>query len=210
MSDRSILVDGLAQLGIAHDVAQADALISYLALLIKWNKTYNLISRKEVDNLIALHLLDSLAVLPYIDRPRVIDVGSGAGLPGMPLAIMLPQTQLELLDSNGKKARFRTQATMELGLKNVTVVNQRAEAYQPPSGFDIVISRAFATIADMLKVAGHLVAADGCFLAMKGIYPEQELAELPAGFECEGVHALSVPGLNAERHLVVIKRSTES
>ncbi len=206
MSERDILLRGAEQMGVALSDTQAEQLLAYLGMLLKWNKVYNLISRKDSDNLVALHLLDSLSVLPYINGSRVIDVGTGAGLPGMPLAIMRPDCAFTLLDSNGKKGRFRTQAAIELGLKNVTVVAERAELFEPGDGFDSVMSRAFATLADMLNVAGHMVADGGRFLAMKGVYPEQEMAELPAGFEVEAVHELSVPELGAERHLVIIRR----
>lgn len=209
MDDRQCLRDGAARMGIALTAAQEDSLLHYLALLLKWNKVYNLISRREADNLVALHLLDSLSVLPYISGPRVVDVGSGAGLPGIPLAIMRPDCHFTVLDSNGKKGRFRTQAAIELGLKNVAVVSARAEEYQPEPRFDQVISRAFATIADMLAVAGHLAAPGGRFLAMKGLYPHEELAELPAGYRLETVHILEVPDLGAERHLAIVARAAD-
>lgn len=209
MDGRQTLREGAARMGIALTREQEDALLHYLALLLKWNKVYNLISRRASDNLVALHLLDSLSVLPYISGPRVVDVGSGAGLPGMPLAIMLPDCHFTLLDSNGKKGGFRTQAAIELGLKNVTVVSARAEEFHPEPGFEQVISRAFATIADMLAVAGHLAAPGGRFLAMKGLYPHDELAELaemPPEYRLEAVHTLEVPALGAERHLAIVAR----
>jgi len=206
MNDKDLLIKGLAQLGLdLSDVAQQQ-LLDYLALLLKWNKVHNLISRKESDNLVVRHLLDSLVALPYIKGSRVVDVGSGAGLPGIPLAIACPQCHFTLLDCNSKKARFRNQAVIELGLKNVTVVDARAEEYLPDQGFDSVISRAFATIADMLAVAGHLAAPGGRFLALKGVYPEQELAELPGGYRLDVVHPLDVPFLGAERHLAIVAR----
>jgi len=206
MSDKCLLIKGLAQLDLLLADAAQQQLLDYLALLQKWNKVYNLISRKESDNLVVRHLLDSLSVLPYINGSRVVDVGSGAGLPGMPLAIANPQCHFTLLDCNSKKASFRNQAVIELGLKNVTVVDTRAEKFRSEQGFDSVISRAFATIADMLAVAGHLAAPGGQFLAMKGVYPEQELAELPEGYQLEAVQPLDVPFLGAERHLAVVTR----
>jgi len=209
VSDKEVLAKGLAQLGLdLSDVAQQQ-LLDYLALLQKWNKVHNLISRKESDNLVVRHLLDSLAALPYINGSRVVDVGSGAGLPGIPLAIACPRCHFTLLDCNSKKARFRNQAVIELGLKNVTVVDARAEEYRPEQGFDSVISRAFATIADMLEVAGHLAAPGGRFLALKGVYPEQELAELPDGYRLDVVHPLDVPLLGAERHLAIVVRAED-
>lgn len=206
MSEKDVLIKGLAQLDLDLADAAQQQLLDYLALLQKWNKVHNLISRKESDNLVVRHLLDSLVALPYIKGSRVVDVGSGAGLPGIPLAIACPQCHFTLLDCNSKKARFRNQAVIELGLRNVTVVDARAEEYRPEQGFDSVISRAFATIADMLAVAGHLAVPGGRFLALKGIYPEQELAELPDGYRLDVVHPLDVPFLGAERHLVIVAR----
>jgi len=210
MNNRDVLSKGLVRLELdLTDMAQQQ-LLDYLALLQKWNKVYNLISRKESDNLVVRHLLDSLVVLPYINsRARIVDVGSGAGLPGIPLAIACPQCHFTLLDCNSKKARFRSQAVIELGLKNVTVVDARAEEYESEQGFDVVISRAFATIADMLVVAGHLAAPSGRFLALKGVYPEQELAALPDAYRLDEVHPLDVPFLGAERHLAIVARSAD-
>lgn len=202
--DRKRLFDGAAKMGIALTEEQQDALLHYLALLFKWNKVYALVSRREGDDWVARHLLDSLAVLPYINGSRVIDVGSGAGLPGIPLALMCPDKQFTLLDSNSKKARFMTQAVIELGLKNVTVVDQRAEEFRPEPGYDCVISRAFATIADMLKVTGHLAISTAQFLAMKGVYPGDELEQLLPGFHVEAVHVLAVPYQQGDRHLAVM------
>ena len=206
MSDKDVLIKGLALLELDLTDAAQQQLLDYLALLQKWNKVHNLISRKESDNLVVRHLLDSLVALPYIKGSRIVDVGSGAGLPGIPLAIACPQCHFTLLDCNSKKARFRNQAIIELGLKNVTVVDARAEEYRPDQGFDSVISRAFATIVDMLAVAGHLAAPGGRFLALKGVYPEQELAELPDGYRLDVVHPLDVPFLGAERHLAIVAR----
>ena len=204
MDDRQRLRQGAARLGIDMSAAQEGTLLHYLTLLVKWNKVYALVSRRDGDDWVARHLLDSLAVLPYINGSRVIDVGSGAGLPGIPLALLCPEKQFFLLDSNSKKARFMTQAVIELGLKNVEVVDQRAEEFKPEAGFDCVISRAFATLADMLAVAGHLAARGGRFVAMKGVFPAVELADLPPGFHVEAVHALAIPFQPGERHVVVV------
>lgn len=154
--------------------------------------------------MVVRHLLDSLSVLPYISGERVIDVGSGAGLPGIPLALARPECQFVLLDSNANKGRFRTQAMIELGLKNVTVLTERVERYSPECGFDSVVSRAFASIDDMLNVTGHLVSDNGQFLAMKGVHPDAELAALSSNYRLLSVHNLDVPLLGAERHLAVI------
>ncbi len=207
MSDRQKLIDGASRMGIDLTEAQQDALLSYMAMLLKWNKVYNLISRKETDNIVEVHLLDSLSALPYINGTSVIDVGTGAGLPGIPLAIMRPDCQFTLLDSNGKKGRFRTQAVIELGLKNVTVVNERAEDFDPGNGFDTVISRAFATIANMLSVSGHMVGAQGKFLAMKGVNPLEEIEEIPSEYQVEAVYPLEVSYLGAERHMVILAKA---
>jgi len=203
--DQRRLHKGAAQMGI--ELTEEQGLLNYLALLQKWNKVYALISRKDGDDWVTRHLLDSLAVLPYINGSRVIDVGSGAGLPGIPLALMCPERQFTLLDSNNKKTRFMTQAYIELGLKNVEVKHCRVEELDAGPGFDSVFSRAFATIADMLAIAGHLASDNGKFLAMKGVYPTEEVAALPPGYQVEAVHVLRVPFETGERHLAVVVRS---
>jgi 16S rRNA (guanine527-N7)-methyltransferase len=153
--------------------------------------------------MVTRHLLDSLAIRPYLAGPRVLDIGTGAGLPGIPLAVACPDISFTLLDANAKKTRFVTQAVAELGLKNVEVVQERAENYRPAEKFDTLVSRAFASIADMLAATRHLCAPRGRFLAMKGACPEEELAAVPAGFSNQVV-ALTVPGLAAQRHLVIL------
>ncbi len=204
MDEKRQLAEGLAQMGLSLDEAIQDRLLHFLNLMRKWNRVYNLTSRKDMDNMVARHLLDSLALVPYLNGSRLIDVGSGAGLPAIPLALACPEKQFVSLDCVTKKGRFRTQAMIELGLKNMEVVTSRVEAYQPEVGFDSVVSRAFATVSDMLAVSGHLVADDGVFLAMKGVYPEEELADIPAQFRVEVVHELQVPYLSAARHLAVV------
>ncbi len=204
MDEKRQLAEGLAQMGLSLDEAIQDRLLHFLNLMRKWNRVYNLTSRKDMDNMVARHLLDSLALVPHLKGSRLVDVGSGAGLPAIPLALACPEKQFVSLDCVTKKGRFRTQAMIELGLKNMEVVTSRVEAYQPEVGFDSVVSRAFATISDMLAVSGHLVADDGVFLAMKGVYPEEELADIPAQFRVEVVHELQVPYLSAARHLAVV------
>ncbi len=204
MDEKRQLAEGLAQMGLPLDEATQDRLLHFLNLMRKWNRVYNLTSRKDMDNMVARHLLDSLALVPYLNGSRLVDVGSGAGLPAIPLALACPEKQFVSLDCVTKKGRFRTQAMIELGLKNMEVVTSRVEAYQPEVGFDSVVSRAFATVSDMLAVSGHLVADDGVFLAMKGVYPEEELADIPAQFRVEVVHELQVPYLSAARHLAVV------
>ena len=196
---------GLEALGLPLAGAQRAGLLAYVALLAKWNRAYNLTAVREPREMVSRHLLDSLAVAPHLSGTRLVDVGSGAGLPGIPLALACPERTVVLLDSNGKKTRFMTQAAAELGLGNVSVVHSRVEAYAPEPRFDLVISRAFASLADMLRTTAHLVTAQGRFLAMKGAYPAAELEALPEGFVLEEAIRLRVPGLDAERHLIALR-----
>ena len=204
----AILSSGLAQLGLNCSLAVQARLRDYVQLLDKWNRVYNLTSVRDPTEMVTRHILDSLVVLPYLRGTRVLDVGTGAGLPGIPLAIvsdeMCPEREFVLLDSNSKKTRFVQQAVAELALTNVQVVHQRAEEFSPAVLFDVVVSRAFATVADMLKNSGRHCAQDGVVLAMKGTEPVDELQEIPAAYAVEAVHSLKVPGLKGERHLVVI------
>jgi 16S rRNA (guanine527-N7)-methyltransferase len=180
-------------------------LIHYLDLLQRWNQVYNLTAIRDVHDMVTLHLLDSLSISPYLHGSRILDVGTGAGLPGIPLALTWPDKHFVLLDSNSKKTRFLTQAKVDLGLKNIEVVHARCDDYQF-TGFDTIVSRAFSSIAVMLANTQHLIAADGQFLAMKGIYPEQEIQDIPPGFIVVGVHKIIIKGLAAERHVVCIQR----
>jgi 16S rRNA (guanine527-N7)-methyltransferase len=198
------LAEGVGRLGLALGGAEQARLLAYLDLLAKWNRIYNLTAVRDPDEMLTLHLLDSLSVTPWVQGERVLDVGSGAGLPGIPLAIALPRFRFTLLDSNAKKTRFMIQAVAELGLDNVRVEQARVSEFKPEKSFNTVISRAFASIADFLDGAGHLSAADGQLLAMKGVYPRQELEGLPPGFRLESVQKLMVPGLKAERHLAIL------
>lgn len=199
------LARGLTQLGLdLPDTVQAK-LLQFIALLAKWNRAYNLTAVREPAAMIPRHLLDSLAVLPYLQGPRVLDVGSGAGLPGIPLALARPDMQFTLLDSNGKKTRFMTQAVMELGLANVNVVQSRVEDYQASVPFETVITRAFAAVVDVIAATGRLCAPQGQMLLMKGAYPITELEALPTGVTLRESVRLQVPGLDAERHLLVIR-----
>lgn len=202
------LNDGCQDLGIELTEFQIHQIGTYVEALYKWNKAYNLTAVKNVDDMLVVHVLDSLSVveplLHYIGE-RIVDVGTGAGLPGLLLAIVYPQLQVHLLDTNGKKTRFLMQCTHQLGLDNVTVINQRVEQYQAPVTYDVVISRAFAAINDMLIGCQHLLAKKGVFAAMKGQYPTQEIAHMPTGFVIEKSVVLTVPSLNAKRHLLFIK-----
>jgi len=201
------LADGLLQLGIVLPETAQQTLLAYIDLLARWNQRYNLTGIKNPADMVTRHLLDSLAVLPNLEGPRILDVGSGAGLPGIPLAVACPQYHFVLLDSAGKKTRFMLQAVADLGLANVEVVQSRVEAYQPAEKFNTVISRAFASLDEMLRLTSHLCRHDGVFLAMKGQPGEEELAQLPAPFVLRDVVALQVPGLEAARHLVIICRN---
>lgn len=203
MSQQQILADGLSALGIALPEPVQQKLLDYLALLVKWNKVHNLTAVRDPDEMVTLHLLDSLSVLPHVACSSLLDVGSGAGLPGIPLAIVRPDLQVTVLDSSHKKTTFQRQAKAELGLCNLDVVCARVEDYKPAGRFDCIISRAFSDIAEFMKLTSHLLADGGHWLAMKGVYPYDELAQIKeATFE---VMPLEVPGLQAQRHLVFIR-----
>ncbi len=203
------LANGITRLGFSLSEETQLQLLQYLALISKWNRVHNLTAVRAPETMLVRHLLDSLAVLPYIAGPHIIDVGSGAGLPGIPLALAHPDWQVVLVESNQKKVAFLQQARIELELKNVEVVAERVENFSSIVGFNTIISRAFSDLADFVKLAGHLCAegsVDGRLVAMKGVYPDEELAQIPAQFIVEQVVSLAVPGLEAERHLVMIKR----
>jgi 16S rRNA (guanine527-N7)-methyltransferase len=193
-----------AALGVALADAQVAALERYLDLLEKWNRVYNLTAIRERSRMVTHHLLDSLAVLPHLRGPRVLDVGSGAGLPGIPIAIAGPALQVTLLESNHKKSAFLTQAVAELSLANVQVVTERVESWQPEARFDTIVSRAFAELGEFVALAGRLLAPQGVLAAMKGVHPFEEIERLPQGYRVERVVRLGVPGLDAERHLVLM------
>jgi 16S rRNA (guanine527-N7)-methyltransferase len=190
----------------ALDGDQQSALLGYLALLEKWNKVYNLTAVRDPAQMVPQHLLDALSIRPYLHGERILDVGTGAGLPGIPLAIAEPQREFVLLDSALKRTRFVTQAVAELGLKNVEVVQARIEDYQPTALFDTITSRAFTATGDFVAATGHLLADNGRLLAMKGKLPEQEINSLPDQWVCE-VHKLAVPGVIGERHILLIMQN---
>ncbi|TXH68200.1 MAG: 16S rRNA (guanine(527)-N(7))-methyltransferase RsmG [Thiothrix sp.] len=196
-----------AELGLDLSTGQDQQLQLYLELLQRWNKVYNLTAVRDPAQMLTLHLWDSLAVVPFIQADACLDVGSGAGLPGIPLAILRPQQEFTLLDTNGKKTRFMQQAALELGLSNLKVVQARVEHWQPVQRFTAIISRAFASLADFVTVSGMHLATQGSLYAMKGRYPESEIAELPVGWKLARSHSLSVPGLEAERHLLELTRT---
>ena len=190
------------ELALAVSAEQADQLLAFKRLLAKWNRVYNLTSIDRPEEMVRLHLLDSLAIHPYLKGQRILDVGTGAGLPGIPLAIVNPNREFVLLDSNSKKTRFVTQAAIELGLKNVSVAHARIEQYRPEQGFDMVMCRAFASLADIVAGTARLLNAGGSILAQKGKLQSAELGEVE-GVEFQA-YSLRVPGLDAERHLVAI------
>ena len=199
-----LLDDGLAQLALPVSAAAADKLRAFIALLEKWNQAYNLTAVREPTQMVSRHVLDSLAVLPHVRGPRVLDIGTGPGLPGIPLALAKPDWHFTLLDANAKKTRFVTQAVAELKLGNVEVVQARVEKFAPTQQWDTVVTRAFGSLAEIIAAAGHLVAPHGRLVAMKGVYPEEELSALPAGFAVQAVEALTVPQLTAARHVVIV------
>ncbi|MEQ9464266.1 MAG: 16S rRNA (guanine(527)-N(7))-methyltransferase RsmG [Haliea sp.] len=198
----SQLSRGITALGLRASTDQQAQLLAYLALLCKWNRAYNLTAVRDPADMVTRHLLDSLALVPRLSGSRCIDVGTGAGLPGIPLAIMFPDREFHLLDSNGKKTRFLFQVKTGLALSNITIHHARVEAFTPAGKFDVVLSRAFASLADMVAGAGHLLQPDGVFLAMKGARPDDEIALLPGRCRVLGVYPLQVPGLDEQRHLV--------
>ena len=198
----------LASGGITLPAAASGQLAQYLALLAKWNRTFNLTAIREPERMITHHVLDALAVLPHLPQReglRLLDVGSGGGVPGIPLAIARPGWRVVMLDSNHKKSAFVQQAVIELALGNAEAVTARVEDYAPGAPFDIVISRAFSDLATFAQASARHLAPGGQLIAMKGVHPDEEIAALPSGVRVVGTHALSVPGLHAKRHLIVME-----
>jgi 16S rRNA (guanine527-N7)-methyltransferase len=207
-----LLVDGVRELGLELSDAQLAKLLDYVALLSKWNAVYNLTAIRDPRQMLIQHILDSLSIVPHL-APRgpssVLDVGSGGGLPGIVLAIVLPDWTITVNDIVHKKTAFQAQAKAELGLANLSVVTGRVETLQPgaevPAKFDVIVSRAFAELADFVTLARHLVAEQGAIWAMKGVRPEGEIERLPAGAHVEQIIRLKVPSLDAERHLIKVR-----
>ena len=208
---RNQLLRGATEMSVSLNDGQIEKLLAYVREFEKWNKAYNLSAVRDIRQMVARHLLDSLSVVPWFtankkfSAARVIDVGTGGGLPGIPLAIMFPEQQFTLLDSNGKKTRFLFQVKTLLGLTNVTIENRRVEEFKPEQKFDVVISRAFASLQDMTDGCAHMLASGGIFLAMKGIFPQDELAPIADKIELLESVKLLVAETDGERHLLVLQ-----
>jgi 16S rRNA (guanine527-N7)-methyltransferase len=202
---RARLDAGLESMGLDVDEAQRRASIDYLQLLARWNRAFNLTAVRDPLEMVARHLLDSLAVAPFLDGESVLDLGTGAGLPGIPLAILQPQRRFTLLDSNGKKVRFVRQAVLTLGLANVTPVQARAGAYRAPEKFATIVARAVGSLAELRAAAADLARRPGCLLALKGREPLAELADPALANDEPIVHRLAVPFLEGDRHLIEIR-----
>lgn len=198
---------GARELGVELSESQHTQLLAYLALLIKWNKAYNLTAVRNPDEMVSRHLLDSLSVVRFIEGDRQLDVGSGGGMPGIPLAVLFPDMKFTVLDSNGKKTRFLTQVKLELGLANLEVIHSRAEAFRPALPFNGIISRAFSSLEDFTQWTRHMGDGETRWLAMKGLHPADELVALPADFSLESAQALAVPGCQGQRHLLILRRT---
>ena len=207
---RPQLEAGLRALGL--DAALAEPLLAYLALLARWNRTYNLTAVRDPQEMVGKHLLDSLVMHPFVDAlaargGTLADLGTGPGLPGIPLAIVKPGLKVTLVESNGKQARFLREAVRQLGLTDVRVAESRIEAVDEPGAYDAITARALATLPLILELGGHLLKPEGTLLAMKGIYPADEIAGLPEGWAVTASHPLRVPGVEAERHLIEVRRA---
>ena len=202
-----VLIAGAAELGIALSAEQAGQLLRLLDELDDWNQRMNLTAIRARGQQITKHLLDSLAIHSYVRGTRVADIGTGAGFPGLPLAVAMPQLELTLVDSTAKKLKFVEHAAQTLGLRNVQTVHARAESYRPNERFDCVVSRAVGPIETFVKWSGHLCVGGGRLLAMKGRYPTDELEHIPNGWKLATVHRLNIPGLDEQRHLVELCRS---
>lgn len=207
MSAPERLAEGISRLKLDIDFVTQQRLLAYGALLMKWNRVYNLTAIRDEAAMVDLHLLDSLTVLPYVDFSSIADIGSGGGLPGIPLAICRPDMQVTLVETVGKKASFLQQARIELGLSNLTVCNERVENLQVDRPFEAITSRAFSSLRDFVTLTEHLTGPAGLWLAMKGVYPKDEIADLPTDFALTRTVPLNVPGVDVERHLLFISRN---
>lgn len=196
-----------ALVGVELPDSARDALLAYIGLLHRWNKAYNLTAVRDPAEMVSRHVIDSLSVLPWLRGETLLDAGTGAGLPGVPLAVVRPELQVTLLDSAGKKVRFLRQVQRELRLHNLFPVQARLEEYSPPVGFDMIISRAFADLSGFAAAARHLMRPDTRLLAMKGRRPDEEITRLPSWIRVEAVEELFSPGLHEQRHLVIMSLS---
>jgi 16S rRNA (guanine527-N7)-methyltransferase len=210
MSMADQLKRGLIALGLTLERDIQQRLLDYIALIEKWNRVYNLTAIREPEKMVSHHLLDSLAVAPHLHAKRLLDVGSGAGLPGIPLALAKPDAHVTLLDSNHKKAAFLNQAVIELKLKNAEVCSERVESWQTQNRFDVIISRAFSDMGEFVRITRHLLAPGGMFAAMKGLHPYEEIDKLPPGCKVQQVLSLAIPGLEGARHLVLIGQDEQA
>jgi 16S rRNA (guanine527-N7)-methyltransferase len=207
VDERSILIDAAGSFGLQLTAASADRLLKLIDELLRWNRTYNLTAITERNEMITHHLLDSLSVQSALHGTSVADVGTGAGFPGLPLAVVEPERRFTLIDSNNKKVRFVSHAAHLLGLANVTAVHSRSESFKVAAPFDTVIARAFAALPELLKLVAPLCGPSTRVLAMKGKRPDEEIAGVPSAWRVVEVRALQIPGLNAERHLVTLQRA---
>lgn len=205
---REELASGLAAFNIELSPPQVDALLGFIDLLIRWNRAYNLTGTSDPREILQRHILDSLSILPFLQGDRVLDIGTGAGLPGVPLAICCPEREFHLLDSNGKKIRFLFEVKTRLRLANLVLIHGRAENYRYEQGFDTVLSRAVASLGDLVRLSAPLLGPTGCMLAMKGKLAASELAEVEPPYTVRSVQTLQVPGANAVRQIVCIDHDT--
>lgn len=206
MNTAEQLQRGLIALGLTLERDTQQRLLDYIALIEKWNRVYNLTAIREPEKMVSHHLLDSLAVAPHLHARRLLDVGSGAGLPGIPLALANAHMHVTLLDSNHKKTAFLNQSVMELKLKNAQVCGERVESWKTQNKFDVIISRAFSDMGEFVRMTQHLLAPGGLFVAMKGLHPYEEIEKLPPDCKVRQVLPLAIPGLDGARHLVLIER----
>ncbi|WP_251358557.1 16S rRNA (guanine(527)-N(7))-methyltransferase RsmG [Kangiella sp. TOML190] len=207
---RKDFLDKCTQLGVSVTAEQTDSLLAYLSLLLKWNKGFNLTAITDPKEALDLHLVDSVSISPFIkDFNSLLDVGTGGGLPGIPLAILNPDKQFSLLDTNSKKTRFLKQTVFELGLSNVQVVNSRVQDFAQESGYACILSRAFASIEDMLNWTEHLLAEQGQWLAMKGVYPTEELQQLPQQIQLVNSELIQLPNRSEQRHLIYLQKTNQ-
>lgn len=208
---KQLLAEGIEGLPIELDQHQQSQLLDYLFLLNKWNAVYNLTAIRDPEKMISQHLLDSLTLVPELNNAhKLLDVGSGGGLPGIVLAIACPHVQVSMVDKVQKKGAFLNQVKAELGLKNVSVYTGAVEALGSDNQFDVITSRAFSDLNTFISLAGHLLEKNGCFIAMKGAIPHEEMQALPGGYKVSSIKPISVPGLNAQRHLVFMSREKEN